>query len=64
MNLYQGRYGSYSMEILYLFLKNKDTLLLERKLDEQKWDTLIKYSEYQLIYNGPNYVGIDPTLTE
>jgi hypothetical protein len=53
----QFRKGIYSREVKYRTI-TYDTLLLEKKLDEQEWDTLVRY-RYQLKYDGPKYVGLD-----
>lgn len=52
------RNGKYSRKLLYKLSLNKDTLLLEKQLDTEKWDTLLR-SKYQLIYDGPHFVRVD-----
>ena len=52
------RYGIYKHKIDYFF-QGKDTLFQKFDYDDNsKWDTLIRY-KYQLIFDGPDYVGLD-----
>ena len=52
------RNGIYKHKIDYFF-HGKDTLFQKNDYDDvSKWDTLIRY-KYQLIFDGPDYVGLD-----
>ena len=50
------RKGKYKIDY---FFHGKDTLFQKKDYDDDsKWDTLIRH-KYQLIYDGPYYVGLD-----
>ncbi len=51
-------YGRWEHSEEYYLSANNDTLFL-RDL-RYDWDTLVLY-KHQLIYDGPNYIGIDST---
>jgi len=53
------KWGRFKSEVEYYVSDNSDTLFYKREYDDNgKYDTLIKY-DYQLIFDGPEYIGID-----
>ncbi len=53
------RHGRYNHQVDYYFSEKNDTLFCHyTSYEAGKWDTMMKY-KYQLIFDGPEYVGID-----